>query len=171
MKPGAVTSLLCVLMLGGSLAGVARAADVAPAAATPAPEAPTLDLAAHRGEVVYVDFWASWCGPCRKSFPWLANLQEADRKRGLVVLTVNVDRERKAADRFLNEVGVQLPVVYDPQGKLAGTYKLEGMPSCFIYDRAGKLRVTHDGFVPGGTETELEPQIEALLSEKGPDAK
>lgn len=133
-------------------------------------EAPALDLAAHRGEVVYVDFWASWCPPCRKSLPWLAGMQAKYRARGLTVLTVNVDREPTAAARFLASLPDSLPIVYDPQGRLAAAYGLQGMPSSFLYDRSGTLRSTQVGFEPTRA-AEVELQIENLLAEGAPDGK
>ena len=124
-----------------------------------------LDLAAHRGKVIYVDFWASWCGPCRKSFPWMQAMQRELGGRGLVVLTVNVDAERADAERFLAEYGGTLPVVFDTKGQLAELYKLQAMPSSFLIDRQGKIRFRHRGF------READPanyaaEIHQLLDEK-----
>lgn len=107
---------------------------------------PALDLAAYAGKVVYVDFWASWCAPCRRSFPWMQSTQQALADRGLVVLTVNVDEDPRQAERFLQEVGGGLPVVFDSRGKLAELYQLQGMPSSFVVDRHGAIRFKHRGF-------------------------
>ena len=107
---------------------------------------PALDLAAYAGTVVYVDFWASWCAPCRRSFPWMQSTQQALANRGLVVLTVNVDEDPRQAERFLQEVGGGLPVVFDSRGKLAELYQLQGMPSSFVVDRHGVIRFKHRGF-------------------------
>jgi len=117
-----------------------------------------LDLASHRGEVVVVDFWASWCKPCRQELPWLAAMQAKHGKAGLTVLTVNLDRDRADADKLLASLGVNLPVVHDPDGKIAEAHRLEGMPTSLIYGRDGKLRATRVGFVP-----EDEAKFEALL--------
>jgi thiol-disulfide isomerase/thioredoxin len=119
-----------------------------------------LDLASHRGEVVVVDFWASWCKPCRLELPWLATMQTRHGAAGLTVLTVNVDRDRAEADKLLASLGVNLPVVHDPEGKVAEAHKLEGMPTSLIYDRDGTLRATRVGFAP-----EDEAKFEALLVE------
>lgn len=113
---------------------------VAPAAAEG-----QLDLARYKGKVVYIDFWASWCVPCRKSFPWLNELAKK-YPDDLVVVGVNVDNERAAAMKFLEKYPASFPLVFDPQGKLAGEYKLEGMPSAVIVDRNGKIAHRHVGF-------------------------
>ncbi len=78
-----------------------------------------LDLTAYRGKVVYLDFWASWCGPCKQSFPYMAKLRQQYGPQGLAVVTVNLDKNRAQADAFLKAVGVSLPVTYDSAGKLA----------------------------------------------------
>lgn len=104
-----------------------------------------LDLARYKGKVVYIDFWASWCVPCRKSFPWLNELA-GKHPDDLVVVGVNVDNERAAAMKFLEKYPASFPLVFDPQGKLAAEYKLEGMPSAVIVDRAGKIVHRHVGF-------------------------
>jgi thiol-disulfide isomerase/thioredoxin len=102
-----------------------------------------------RGKVVYVDFWASWCVPCRLSFPWMKDLQAKYGERGLQVVAINVDRDRAAARKFLEDVHASLPIVYDPAGKLAKLYDLQVMPTSFIYGRDGILRRRRDGFDPG----------------------
>ncbi len=163
---------VCVLVLGAALAtGIVIAQPAAAAAPASVEQAPAaLGLAAHRGEVVVVDFWASWCKPCQASLPWLASLQATYADRGLTVLAVNVDRERERADRFLAGLPDSLAVVYDPAGKIASAFELEGMPMTFVYDRRGKLRQTHLGFDPAET-TQLEAELVALLKEEGDHAQ
>jgi len=124
---------------------------------------PNLDLAQYRGQVVIVDFWASWCKPCRQSIPWLNQLRARYGSRGLVIIGVNVDAERADADRFLREVPIDFEVVYDSQGALAGQFRLQGMPSTFIFDRAGKLAATHMGFREKQRE-QHENEIQNLLT-------
>ncbi len=108
--------------------------------------APTLDLADYRGRVVVVDFWASWCKPCRESIPWLNRMHREYGDRGLVVIGVNVDANRADAERFLRDVPIDFQVVYDAGGELATRFEVPAMPSTFVYDRSGKLVQTHVGF-------------------------
>ena len=124
-----------------------------------------LDLSAYRGKVVYIDFWASWCGPCRQSFPWLSALERQHGSQNFMVLGVNVDHERKKADRFLEAVPADFAILYDPEGKLATEYKVSAMPSSFHIDRTGHIRYQHHGFSQKET-AEYERQISELLNEK-----
>jgi thiol-disulfide isomerase/thioredoxin len=117
------------------------------------------------GSVVYVDFWASWCVPCRGSFPWMAGLRDKYGSSGLQVLTVNLDRDAVAARKFLRQTGTSLPVVYDPDGKLAKLYDLQAMPSSFVYGRDGTLRTSLQGFSPEETGS-VESLIVKLLEEE-----
>ena len=96
--------------------------------------------------VVYVDFWASWCMPCRQSFPWMKELAARYAKNGLTILAVNVDKERKAAQKFLGDINVPFSIVYDSSGTLAELYDLKAMPTSFLYGRDGTLREHHEGF-------------------------
>ena len=121
-----------------------------------------LELAQYRGKIVYLDFWASWCEPCRKSFPFMKKLHEELGDEGLVVVAVNVDSERKAAAAFLRRFPVNFELVFDPQGKIAGAYDLAGMPASFLLDRDGKTIYSHLGF-SGNAATEIRQQIEAAL--------
>src|SRR3974390_1288475 len=88
-----------------------------------------LDLAAYKGKVIYLDFWASWCNPCRESFPWLNELQQEYGGKGLVVIGVNVDHDKKLADQFLERYGAQFKVLYDPKGEIAEKYDFKDMPT------------------------------------------
>lgn len=108
--------------------------------------AAALDLQPYRGQVVLVDFWASWCTPCRTSFPWLQQIAQRYAGQGLTVITVNVDEERPQAERFLQELSISLPVIYDPQGQIASHYQLQTMPTTIIFDRQGRLHTRHHGF-------------------------
>ncbi len=134
------------------------------AAASVRAEAP-LDLDGFRGRVVYLDFWASWCGPCRLSFPWMQTMKETYRDKGLVVVAVNLDTKRADADRFLNQFHPTFDVRFDPAGDLAESYKIQGMPTSVLIDRHGVRRFTHVGFRPVDGVV-YEAQVRQLLDEK-----
>jgi cytochrome c biogenesis protein CcmG, thiol:disulfide interchange protein DsbE len=130
----------------------------------PLVRASDLDLSAYRGKVVYVDFWASWCAPCRESFPWLDGLVREYASKNFVVIGVNVDKDRDRAERFLNETPADFPIVYDPHGDLAAAYKVAGMPSAILIDRAGHVRFQHAGF-SAKQKGLYEDQLQTLLAE------
>jgi thiol-disulfide isomerase/thioredoxin len=126
--------------------------------------ADSLDLARHRGHVVIVDFWASWCKPCRQSIPWLNAMRERYAASGLTIIGVNVDAERSDADRFLRDVPIEFEVVFDPKGDLARQFKVQGMPSSYVFDRAGKMVQTHLGF-RDAKKDEKEAALRNLLNQ------
>ena len=128
-------------------------------------ETDLLDLAKYRGKVVYVDFWASWCGPCKLSFPFMQQLAARYPAGDVAVVTINLDRQRPAAEAFLRLVRAALPVVYDPQGQLAKTWKVADMPTSLVFDRKGTMRFRHQGFFPGKA-AEYEAHIAQLVREK-----
>ena len=105
-----------------------------------------LDLEAYRGKVIWVDFWASWCTPCRRSFPWLNEIMAKYGDREFVVVGVNVDTERELAAQFLQEVPADFPIVYDPEGSLAKEFDVLGMPSSFLLGPDGQVISSHIGF-------------------------
>jgi cytochrome c biogenesis protein CcmG, thiol:disulfide interchange protein DsbE len=115
-------------------------------------------------KVVYVDFWASWCTPCRKSFPWMKGLQDSYQSLGLQVVAVNLDKDHRAAQAFLTEMKAPLAVIFDSTGSLAKSYHLQAMPMSFLYGRDGNLRTSHEGFLPKDT-LDLSAQIRKLLAE------
>jgi thiol-disulfide isomerase/thioredoxin len=104
------------------------------------------DLSAYRGSVVYLDFWASWCAPCKLSFRFMRDMRNRYQARDLAIVTVNVDRDQSAAQAFLHANGDSLPVIYDPAGKLAAQFKVATMPTSFVIDRKGQTRFTHSGY-------------------------
>lgn len=122
-----------------------------------------LDLERFHGKVVVIDFWASWCAPCRQSFPWLNEMQAKYRDRGLVIIGVNVDRERAEAERFLQQTPADFNIVYDPEGTLAARYQVPGMPSSYVIGRDGQQAGVHIGFRSGMRE-EREAELERLLA-------
>ena len=129
-------------------------------------QADGLDLGAYKGKVVYLDFWASWCNPCRQSFPWMNQLQELYAPKGLVVIAVNVDHDRDLADEFLQSNNAQFKIVYDQGGAIAEKYDFKDMPTSILIGRDGKIRYVHNGFYPD-KEGLYDAHINALLNEKG----
>ena len=99
----------------------------------------TIDLSKYKGKVVYLDFWASWCEPCKRSFPWMNELQSQYGQNGFEVVAVSLDTSRKDAEAFLKKVPASFDIAFDERGKTAEAYHLKAMPSSFLIDREGKL--------------------------------
>jgi thiol-disulfide isomerase/thioredoxin len=117
-----------------------------------------------RGRVVYLDFWASWCEPCRRSFPWMEQLKQSYEAQGLTIIAVNLDHDRADADSFLGRFKPDFQIRFDPSGEWAERFKLRGMPTSIVIDRHGAVRFTHVGFRPDDGPTYTR-QIEELLAE------
>ncbi len=105
-----------------------------------------LDVEQYRGKVVMVDFWASWCVPCRRSFPWMNEMQERYAEDGLVIIAINVDRDEADAKRFLEKYPASFTVVFDPAAEYARQFDVEVMPSSIILSRDGEVLERHSGF-------------------------
>jgi len=158
-----ITALLCLL------AGLAwPASALALSRGEPAPDFTLRDaggrsvtLSSLRGRMVYLDFWASWCGPCRQSFPWMDAAQRRFGRDRLVVLAVNVDEDAGAATDFLREHPAGFTVVFDARGRVAERYALPGMPASFLIGPDGRVRRTHLGFRAGDGE-----RLDALLAQE-----
>ena len=106
----------------------------------------SLSLSDYRGQVVYLDFWASWCGPCRRSFPVLEEVYQEFSEQGFTVVAVNVDEETEMAMEFLERYPVSYPLLLDPDGNTPALYGIKGMPTAYLIDRAGVVRHVHEGF-------------------------
>jgi cytochrome c biogenesis protein CcmG, thiol:disulfide interchange protein DsbE len=115
--------------------------------------------------VVYVDFWASWCGPCRKSFPWMNELQKRHAAAGLEVVAINVDEKREDAAAFLAKVPAAFTIAYDPAGGTPKAYRVKGMPSSALVGRDGQLLWVHTGFSEADIGS-LEERIRAALQQR-----
>jgi cytochrome c biogenesis protein CcmG/thiol:disulfide interchange protein DsbE len=105
-----------------------------------------LKLSSLRGKVVYVDYWASWCVPCRRSFPWMNDMQARYKNQGLVIVAISVDADMASAKRFLAKTPANFTVAYDPESVTADALDVPGMPTSFLIDRAGKIVWRHVGF-------------------------
>ena len=165
MKIPGLALLILFVAPAGFFAGFATAADVgapAPALALATAGGDVVALDKLRGKVVYVDFWASWCGPCRKSFPWMADMQRKYGPAGFAVVAVNVDKNRPDAERFLHAMPAQFTVVYDPAGTTPAAWNVKAMPSSFLIDAKGNVVVAESGF-HDHKMAELEGRIKTLV--------
>ena len=122
-----------------------------------------LSLEQYQGKVVLADFWASWCGPCRLSMPWLNQMHEKYAAHGLHVLGVNLDEDAASAAKFLADYPATFEVVYDPQGQYASHYGLQTMPTSILFDRQGNKISHHNGFLSDKT-AEYEARLVAALN-------
>jgi len=145
-----VTQLLrafvVVAMLGyPAFAAALEVGQVPPDVAMKTLAGKPISLASLRGKVVLIDFWASWCAPCKEEMPFLERLQKRHGDR-LVIVGVSVDNERANAEQFVRELKVTFPIVHDGKHTVADQYKPPRMPTSFILDREGKVRFVHAGF-------------------------
>ena len=119
-------------------------------------------LSNYRGQVVYLDFWASWCQPCRKSFTWMNKMQSLYGNEGFKVIAINLDESRDKANTFLKQIPADFDVAFDPRGNTAESYQVKAMPSSYIIDKHGKVVHANLGF-RGNDEEKLEEKIRALI--------
>jgi len=158
--------LIAPLLL--ALASAAQAA-VAPQATAPdftlrSLEGRNLRLAEQRGQVVLVNFWATWCGPCKQEMPHLNRLYDKYRSSGFVLLGVNVDEDMRQASGTAAKFGLHFPVLLDADKSVVKLYDLNSMPATVLIDRDGKVRYLHRGYREG-LEAAYEQQIRELVKE------
>jgi peroxiredoxin len=151
-------------------------AAAGPASAALAPKAPAPDftlrvlgghnlrLAEQRGKVVLVNFWATWCGPCKQEMPQLNRLYDKYRDSGFVLLGVNVDDDSRHAASVAAQLGLHFPVLFDADKSVSRLYQLQSMPTTVLIDRDGRVRYLHDGY-QDGVEATYERQVRALVIE------
>ena len=123
-----------------------------------------IKLSELRGEVVMINFWASWCAPCRQEMPLLEVLYKKYSDLGFTLLAVNVEEDSSKGDDLLRDIPVTFPVLYDNTNKVTKLYKVVAMPSTIIIDRDGKMRYLHRGYLPG-YEEEYKKQVSELIRE------
>ncbi|CAN5468764.1 TlpA disulfide reductase family protein [soil metagenome] len=133
------------------------AGQTAPGFTLPAKDGSTTKLADLRGKVVWVDFWASWCGPCRQSFPWMNSVIK--RYPELQVVGINVDQKREDADRFLAKTPADFNIAFDTKGATPTAYAAKGMPTSYLIGKDGKVLMVHSGFTSGDV-----PELEASIA-------
>jgi thiol-disulfide isomerase/thioredoxin len=163
---GAALSLVAALVIA------TRATALGDGSKAPEFKSPALDggkvlsLAAYRGKVVYLDFWASWCPPCLTSLPLLEQLRKEFPADQFQILAVNVDQDVAKARKFIQKTGVGYPSATDPKGRLPEMYGIETMPTSFLIDRNGVIRYVHHGFRKGDVGP-LREQIAKLVAARG----
>jgi len=123
-----------------------------------------IKLSEHRGEVILLNFWASWCGPCRQEMPLLEQLQERYGSYGFTVMGVNVEKDSSKAKKMLRDVPVTFPILFDTENKASKLYKVSAMPSTVMIDRDGNMRYLHKGY-KSGDENEYAKWIKKLIRE------
>lgn len=169
MKMNKKLTSLTFAILASAACMTAQATDVG----QPAPEftLPTLQqdqptsLKQFAGKVIYLDFWASWCAPCRTSFPLLNKMHEKLKAQGFEVVGINLDEDKAAAEKFLKDFPVSFTVLRDAKGEWADKFVVESMPTSFIIDKKGVVQNIHHGFASDDIK-ELEEKVTKLLTEK-----
>ena len=121
---------------------------------------PDLNLDAYEGDVVLLDFWASWCIPCRRSFPWMNAMHEKYAKDGLHIVAVNLDRDQAEAEEFLSAFPASFDIVYDPAATIAPEYEVFAMPTSILIGRSGEILAKHSGF-----KVKRQQEYEAVIEE------
>lgn len=147
-----------------SLAGAGEISGPAPDFTLKSNSGKNVKLSELRGDVVMINFWASWCGPCRQEMPLLDALYKQYKDYGFTLLGVNVDEQQEAADKLLKHVSVTFPVLYDATSSVVELYDVDAMPSTILIDRDGNMRYLHRGYKPG-YEDHYDAQVKALVLE------
>ncbi len=154
-------ALVCTVAMSSL---VSASTSLAPDFTLPSRNGEMLSLAQLKGQVVMLNFWASWCGPCRQEMPLLDQMHKRYSSLGFTLIGVNVEANTKDAERWLAETPVSFPVVFDKDSAVSKRYDVNAMPSTVFIDRQGNVRYLHRGYKPGD-ESEYLNQIRALLKE------
>lgn len=155
-----IHSLTLIAALAVPALTIADASRPAADFSLPGLKQPTVKLSDYKGKTVYLDFWASWCGPCRKSFPWMNQMQEKYGKDGLEVIAINVDEKRADAEKFLAEVPGKFTIAFDAKGSTPTAFSVDKMPTSLIIDPKGNITYVHVSF-----SDEKAPEIESRIKE------
>lgn len=163
IKNGLIALVFCAFA-ASSLAGSDLTGQPAPDFALKSSSGENLRLSEYRGNVVMVNFWATWCGPCRQEMPLLDELYTRYERVGFTLLGVNIDDEPRKAMNMVSELGVNFPVLFDDRKEVSKLYDVDAMPVTVIIDREGNVRFIHEGYKPGDEEYYLD-HVRTLLRE------
>ena len=163
LKNSIFALVLCVFA-ATSLASGGLEGQSAPDFALKSSTGENLRLSEYRGDVVMVNFWATWCGPCRQEMPLLDELYNRYQRVGFNLLGVNIDDDSRRAMQMVEELGVNFPVLFDARKEVSKLYDVDAMPVTVIIDRQGTVRYVHQGYKPGYENMYLD-QIRSLLRE------
>jgi len=156
--------ILLSVILVSAMAAAAPASGPAPEFQLEARDGTQMSLADLKGQVVMVNFWATWCGPCRQEMPHLEALYQRYNSLGFTLLGVNVENDPKGAEAWLAETPVSFPILFDSANRVTKLYDVVAMPSTVLVDRSGNIRYLHHGYKPG-YENEYQNQIRELIRE------
>jgi peroxiredoxin len=165
LLPPAALSAVLLLTTIGAYAARGLVGDDAPDFALKSAAGPNLRLSEHQGDVVMLNFWATWCGPCRQEMPELEKIYSRFRPAGFTLLGINVDGDPERARRMAEEVGVSFPVLFDNEKTVSRLYDIRAMPVTVLIDRDGLVRQVHHGYRPGVEASYLD-EVRALLREE-----
>ncbi len=124
----------------------------------------SIQLSNLQGKLVYVDFWASWCRPCKTSFPWMISMKQKFKDMPFEIVAINLDKDKALADEFIKSQAINFPVAFDPEANVAEKYGVEGMPSSYLVDAEGRMRIRYTGFW-NKSKDEKEQAIKKLLQQ------
>ena len=159
-----VFGLMLSVLTASSLASSGLTGQSAPDFVLKSSSGENMRLSEFRGDVVMINFWATWCGPCRQEMPLLDELYSRYQRVGFNLLGVNIDDDSSRAMAMIDELGVSFPVLFDDRKEVSKLYEVGAMPVTVIVDRAGQVRYVHQGYKPGYEEMYLD-QVRALLRE------
>ena len=159
-----MAGLVFSIFAAASLASSGMEGQMAPDFVLKSSSGENLRLSEYRGDVVMINFWATWCGPCRQEMPLLDELYARYQRVGFNLLGVNIDDDSQRAMRMVDELGIRFPVLFDERKEVSELYNVEAMPATILVDREGNVRYVHHGYKPGYEDTYLD-QIRSLLRE------
>ncbi len=165
-KPAGFSKKITSIALGAVLGftSLLAVADAAPDFTLPSNSGENVRLAEQRGQVVMLNFWASWCGPCRQEMPLLDDMSKRYSDAGFVLYGVNVEEDNTDAIKLIKQLGVSFPILWDAESKASSLYNVDAMPTTVLIDKKGQVRYVNRGYKPGD-ENKYRDQIRELIKE------